>query len=228
MEIPKIINYCWFGRKPLPKLAQKCIESWNKFLPDFKIMEWNEDNFDVDLIQYTHKAYKEKKYAFVSDYARFWVLYHYGGLYFDTDVEIIKSLDDIIEKGPFMGIEKEADKVFIAPGLGMGAICRMDFYKEMLSIFENVDVTGPLEPIMIKETTELFRKKGFKEEDRVQSVDGIILYPNDYFNPKDDYTGKIHLTENTYAIHHYAKSWIQNYGPIRNRLTQLYHRFKGR
>ena len=106
--IPKIIHYCWFGRNPLPESAKKCIDSWRKFLPDYEIKEWNEDNFDVNIIPYTQQAYEAKKYAFVSDYARFWILYHHGGVYFDTDVEVIRPMDDIIKKGPFMGREKGA------------------------------------------------------------------------------------------------------------------------
>lgn len=105
--IPKIIHYCWFGRGPLPELAQKCIASWKKYLPDYEIKEWNEDNFDVNIIPYTAEAYQAKKYAFVSDYARFWILYQYGGIYFDTDVEVIRPMDDIISKGNFMGFETD-------------------------------------------------------------------------------------------------------------------------
>ena len=101
--IPKIIHYCWFGRNPLPDSAKKCIESWRKFFPEYEIKEWNEDNFDVHLIPYVEEAYNAKKYAFVSDYARFWILYFYGGVYFDTDVEVIRPMDDILAKGGFMG-----------------------------------------------------------------------------------------------------------------------------
>ena len=104
--IPKTIHYCWFGKKPLPPLAKKCIVSWKKFFPDYEIIEWNEDNFDVNQIPYTAEAYKHKKYAFVSDYARFKILYEHGGLYFDTDVEIIKPMNDIISQGNFMGLRK--------------------------------------------------------------------------------------------------------------------------
>ena len=123
--IPKIIHYCWFGRGPLPELAQKCIASWKKYLPDYEIKEWNEDNFDVNIIPYTAEAYKAKKYAFVSDYARFWILYKFGGIYFDTDVEVIRPIDDIVERGNFMGFETDpsltnddASKASVAPGLG--------------------------------------------------------------------------------------------------------------
>lgn len=104
--IPRTIHYCWFGRTPLPDKAKICIESWKKFMPDYEIKEWNEDNFDVNIIKYTAEAYKLKKYAFVSDYARFWILYHYGGVYFDVDVELIKPIDDILARGAFMGCEK--------------------------------------------------------------------------------------------------------------------------
>lgn len=104
-RIPKVIHYCWFGGNPLPSLAEKCIASWRKYLPDYEIKRWDESNFDVNIIPYTKQAYEAKKYAFVSDYARFWILYNYGGLYFDTDVEVIRSMDDIIAAGPFMGCE---------------------------------------------------------------------------------------------------------------------------
>lgn len=125
--IPKIIHYCWFGRNPLPELAQKCIASWKKYLPDYEIKEWNEDNFDVNIIPYTAEAYAQKKYAFVSDYARFWILHKYGGIYFDTDVEVIRPIDDIIARGNFMGFETDpnpakgdASEGSVAPGLGLG------------------------------------------------------------------------------------------------------------
>ena len=100
--ISKIIHYCWFGGNPLPPLALECIASWKKFLPDYEIIQWNESNFDVNMIPYTAEAYKQKKYAFVSDFARFWIVYKYGGLYFDTDVEVVKPLNDIIAKGNFI------------------------------------------------------------------------------------------------------------------------------
>ena len=126
--IPKVIHYCWFGRNPLPKSALKCIDSWRKFFPDYEIKEWNEDNFDVNIIKYTQDAYNAKKYAFVSDYARIWILYNYGGVYFDTDVEVISPMTDIIEKGPFMGFEinnSTENKIAVNPGLGIGSPSRL-------------------------------------------------------------------------------------------------------
>ena len=122
--IPKVIHYCWFGGNPLPPLALKCIESWKTFLPGYEIKEWNESNFDVNSIAYTREAYEARKYAFVSDYARFHILYHHGGLYFDTDVELIRPIDDIVARGAFMGCECEAKPgataPAVAPGLGLG------------------------------------------------------------------------------------------------------------
>lgn len=103
--IPKIIHYCWFGGNPLPELAVKCIESWKKYCPDYEIKRWDESNFDLNCCDYVKEAYQAKKWAFVSDYARFKVLYDDGGLYFDTDVELIKPIDDILARGPFMGVE---------------------------------------------------------------------------------------------------------------------------
>ena len=114
--IPKVIHYCWFGRNPLPKDAIICINSWKKNLPDFEIKEWNEDNFDVNMIPYTAEAYAAKKYAFVSDFARFWILYKHGGLYFDTDVEVIKPLDDIIARGNFMAYECPSPEAYLITG----------------------------------------------------------------------------------------------------------------
>ena len=124
--IPKIIHYCWFGGNPLPPLAKKCIASWKKYLPDYEIRQWDESNYDVNKIPYIKEAYAAKKFAFVSDYARFDILYNYGGIYFDTDVEIISPLDCIISAGSFMGCENKAtpgatpNKLGVAPGLGLG------------------------------------------------------------------------------------------------------------
>ncbi len=139
--IPKIIHYCWFGGNPLPPLAEKCIASWQKFLPDYEIKRWDESNFDVNIIPYTQQAYESKKYAFVSDYARFWILYKFGGLYFDTDVEIIRPMDDIIAAGPFMGCENPAqdgatpNSLGIAPGPGPWGKPRPGRYKKKFVFF---------------------------------------------------------------------------------------------
>ena len=226
--IPPIIHYCWFGDKPLPKYAKKNIESWRKFFPDFEIKEWNENNFDINIIPYTSESYKQKKYAFVSDFARYCVLFNYGGIYFDTDVEVIKSFEDIIERGAFLGIENDRDLISVAPGLCMGAYSGMSFYKEIIDFYSSVYLSSDekVVPYLVKKTTEFLTKDGFKREDKLQHVKEIWIYPNDYFNPLDDYTGKIRITQNTHSIHYYSKSWIKNYGTFRNYLSRKYHYIK--
>ena len=215
--IPKIIHYCWFGRNPLPASAKKCIASWRKFLPDYEIKEWNEDNFDVNSIPYTQQAYEAKKYAFVSDYARFWILYHEGGLYFDTDVEVVANMDEIIARGAFMGIEQGASldgKPMVAPGLGLGVEANHSFYERMLQVyanqsFLNSDGSQNNMTIVTYTTRELYAH-GMKASEDMQVVDGIWIYPADYFCPMDSTTGIITKTKRTVAIHHYDCSWMDH------------------
>ena len=212
--IHKTIHYCWFGRNPLPDFAIKCINSWKKYFPDYEIKEWNEDNFDVNIIPYTAEAYRVKKYAFVSDYARFWVLYNYGGIYFDTDVEVIKPMDDIIERGAFMGIEVEAKGITppaVAPGLGLGVNPGLGLYKEIL------DYYAPLHFILedgsynqmtvVRHVTKVLEENGLRPTNDLQEVAGVWIYPRDYFNPLDGFTGKLNVTANTRSIHWYSRSW---------------------
>lgn len=222
-SIPPTIHYCWFGHTPLPKSARKCIASWKKFFPNYEIKEWNETNFDVNIIPYTREAYELKKYAFVSDYARFYILYHHGGLYFDTDVEVIRSMDDIVVQGAFMGMEGESG---INPGLGIGATSMHKLYKEILDYYAGLhypDDSGTV----VTHTTHVFCRHGFQIKDGLQQVSGIWIYPNDYFNPLDDATGRLIITENTRSIHHYAKTWCDNYGPVRIWVTRWMHRIWG-
>lgn len=210
--IPKVIHYCWFGRNSLPKMAIKCIASWKKYLPEYEIKEWNEDNFDVNIIPYTKDAYADGKYAFVSDYARFWILYHYGGVYFDTDVEVIKPMDDITARGPFMGLEIPGDDCKIAPGLGMAVESGNPIYETILEGFEKLVYhlpDGSRNPYtMIPMVTDIMKSKGLNGSDSIQDVEGIFIYAPDYFNPLDDATGRLKKTKNTRTIHWYMKSWM--------------------
>ena len=223
--IPKVIHYCWFGRNPLPELAIKCIESWKKYFPDYEIIEWNEDNFDVNIIPYTQEAYKAKKYAFVSDYARFWILYNHGGVYFDTDVEVIKSFDKIISDGPFMGFEQPTeqgkailkkgefnnDSFGVAPGLGLGACCGHPFIKAILGKYAHlhfINTEGSYnQTTIVKYTTDLLLENGLKLNNKKQNIAGIQIYPWDYFCPQSCYTNKIYFSDNSVSIHLYAASW---------------------
>ena len=222
--IPKFIHYCWFGGNPLPPLALECIASWRKYLPDYEIMQWDESNFDVNIIPYTAEAYAQKKYAFVSDFARFWILHRHGGLYFDTDVEVIKPLDDIIEKGNFMGFEVDPDGdntpgryaprfcFAVNPGVGFGMEKEHPFMKKMLDLYAELTFELPPANIawyktIVAYTTEKLCEEGLKNIKGVQVVDGINIYPHDYFSPINMISGRLHITPNTHTIHRFMGSW---------------------
>lgn len=227
--IPKVIHYCWFGRGKMPELSIKCIDSWRKYMPDYEIKEWNEDNFDVNIIPYTSEAYKEKKYAFVSDYARFWILYNYGGVYFDTDVEVVRKFDEILERGPFMGCERtnlETGVITVAPGLGLSSYPHNLIYKEMLELYGNLsfylsDGSMNLKTI-VHYTTEVLEKYGLIPTLDIQEVCGNYIYPKDYFCPLFEGTP---FTENTVSIHHYSGSWKSNKYKFKRKLIKFFPKF---
>jgi len=232
--IPKKIHYCWFGGNPLPKSAIKCIDSWKKFFPDYEIIEWNESNFDVNMMIFTKEAYSAKKYAYVSDVARFYILYHEGGLYFDTDVEVINGMDDILERGAFMGIEVQADEgttsPMVNPGLGIGAAAKLPLYAAILQHYQEahfVDENGDqISGTVVAHTTDVLKQKGLKPTNAIQQVEGIWIYPMDYFNPLDDATGVLRKTKNTRSIHWYSKTWVDK--PMWYfRVTRILHRLFG-
>lgn len=212
--IPKVIHYCWFGGSPLPPLAKRCLASWQKFLPDYEIMRWDETNFDVKAHPYTRDAYKAGKYAFASDYARFKILYGQGGLYFDTDVEVIKPIDDIIAAGPFMGFENDGAKgnMAVNPGLGLGAEPKMVLYREILDGYDGLSFlldNGERNPYsMIPLVTDLLVNEGLKGNCGIEKAGGITVYPQSWFNPFDDATGRLRKTGDTRSIHWYSKSWM--------------------
>lgn len=227
--IPKIIHYCWFGRKPLPKLALKCIASWKKFLPNYEIKEWNEDNFDVNQIQYTAEAYKCKKYAFVSDYARFKIMYDYGGIYFDTDVEAIKPLDCIINKGAFWGLEKSKDGLSCNPGLGFACPPGLDICKEMINHYKSevfILSNGKYNLTTVVEVfTKMLKDEGFTLSSFIEKLNEIHIYPPEYFSPINYLSGEKKITEKTCTIHHYAASWVNKYDnlPLYAKIWQFLH-----
>lgn len=232
-KIPKVIHFCWFGGGNLPESAERCINSWRKYLPDHEIWRWDESNFDVNIIPYTRDAYKAKKYAFVSDYARYWILYHYGGLYFDTDVEVIKSIDDILAKGAWMGCETpwcaDSDKEgcsgapwgvpWVNPGLGLGVDKGLDTIREILTIYDTMEFTSPGHKAAVENvvsiTTRVLTAHGLKNVPDIQPVNGINIYPSDYFCPISTKDGKLTLTGNTRSIHWFDQSWqspLRKYG----------------
>lgn len=226
--IPKVIHYCWFGGNPLPEMARNCIESWKRYCPDYEIKEWNESNFDLECCDYVKEAYKCKKWAFVSDFARFWILYHEGGIYFDTDVELVASIDDVIKNGAFMGCERIGTAVLdgivkkeelrkidfiyaVNPGLGMATESEMDIIKEILNKYKTRHFLlndGSLNlTTIVTYTSEVMYKYGWKPINKKQQVGGIIVYPKDYFGAMDYATGTVNMSPNTKTIHHYAATW---------------------
>lgn len=208
--LPKRIHYCWFGGNKKPKLVKKCIESWKKFCPNYEIIEWNESNYDINKNLYVKTAYENKKWAFLTDYVRLDVIYNYGGIYLDTDVEMIKSLDELLNNNCYMGMEQIAD---VATGLGFGAIKNHWFIKENKEFYENennfIDENKNFKQIIcVNVTTDLLKKKGLKNENKIQKIDDIIIYPPEYLCGYDIKNDCISISDNTYTIHHYNASWM--------------------
>lgn len=232
--IPKVIHYCWFGHNPLPKSALKCINSWRSYFPDYEIKEWNETNFDVNMMPYTTEAYNARKFAFVSDVARFWILLNEGGIYFDTDVEVIKSFDDIVASGAFMGVELPShDGSFPAvnPGLGLGAEPGNVVVKSIFDYYKTlhfVDEDGNMNPgTVVTHTTDVLSSSfNLRPVNEIQKLTSVTIYPSDFFNPFDDLTGTLSTTRNTRSIHWFSKSWIDR--PLWfSSLSRLLHRIFG-
>lgn len=207
--IPKIIHYCWFGGNPLPEKDKKCIESWKKYCPDYEIKEWNETNYNVNKNKYMSDAYKNKKWGFVPDYARFDIIYNEGGFYLDTDVELIKSLDSLRTNDSYMGFECDC---FVNGGIGFGATPKNQMIEKLRDMYNELDFYKKNGEINLKPSphyiTELLEENGLVRNNKKQTINGLIIYPIEYFSPKDYYTGDINITENTISIHHYNMSWV--------------------
>ena len=208
MSIPKVIHYCWFGKGEMPKLAKKCIKSWKKYCTDYEIICHNEDNFDLTQNRYLNEAYKAGKWAFVSDYARLKIICDNGGIYLDTDVELIKPIDDLLLTKGFMGFD---EKGIVATGLGFGAEEGNEIVTEFLKDYDNIPFVLPdgsydLTPCPDR-NTEALKRLGMDIKNTSQTFMDITFLPDEYLCPMNYYTGKKTITENTYSIHHYSASW---------------------
>ena len=222
--IPKIIHYCWFGKNPEPPEVRKCIRSWKKFLPDYKIIRWDESNYDIHKNQYMSDAYKETKWAFVSDYCRLDVVYNYGGIYLDTDVEVIKKFDSLLNESMFCGFESR-DPIYkrystnnseieysVNFGLGYGAEKGHHILKEMLELYESLSFykeDGSLNLVACpRYQTMILKNHGLIPNNKTQRLSNFIAYSPEYFCPQSNITDEmLFLTENTYSIHHFTVSW---------------------
>lgn len=209
--IPKKIHYCWFGGNPLPKEAKKCIASWRKFCPDYEIIEWNESNYDLNKNEYVKYTYENKKYAFLTDYVRLDIIYNEGGIYLDTDVELLKPLDDLLKYDGYIGMEQIGT---INTGQGFGAKKHHPFVKENKEFYENctfVDEKGEfIKNICVPITTNILLAHGLNKKNEIQNIFDMKIFPVDYFCPKVLGTNKINITTNTYSIHHFESSWKSN------------------
>ena len=223
--IPKTVHYCWFGRGEKPKLARKCIASWKKFCPDYEIIEWNEDNFDVAMNGYTKMCYEEKKYAFLSDYARLVIVAAHGGLYFDTDVELVKSPDELLSKDAFFGFENEA---YVNTGLGFGSVSHGSVVEAMLAEYDTL-LDGKNGTIGCpKLNTKALVKLGLVQNGLEQKVQDAVIYPPVFFNPYDSATGELNRTRETISIHWYAASWMSKRQKMRGAISKPLHRLLGK
>ena len=208
--IPKKIHYCWFGRNPKPKLAKKCIRSWKKHCPDYEIIEWNEDNFDLNAAPlYVRQAYEAQKWAFVTDYVRLKVVYDHGGIYMDTDVELLKNLDFLLSYNAYFGLE---DINYVATGLGFGAEKATCVLREMMEDYEDLPFILPdgsydSTPCPQRNTNALLRC-GLQKNDIKQILDGnILILPTVYMCPVSSVDGKNKKTKETMSIHWFSASW---------------------
>lgn len=229
--IPKTIHYCWFGHNPKPKLAVKCIKSWKKYCPDYEIIEWNEDNFDITSAPlYVRQAYDAKKWAFVTDYVRLYAMVNYGGIYMDTDVEVIRPLDQFLHHQAFSGFEQT---IYIPTGI---MACEKDFslFRMLLDYYNSAQFINPdgtynltTNVIII---TDICTNKGFIPNGQYQIIDGFALYPKDFFCPAIDIRGMCEKTENTATIHWFAGSWLEGEAKKdkqrKDALVKLYRRIE--
>lgn len=220
--IPKKIHYCWFGGNPLPELAKKCIASWKKYCPDYEIIEWNETNYKTDNV-YFNQALDAKKWAFASDYARLDIIYNHGGVYLDTDVELLKSLDDLIGGGSYVGTEINGT---VATGLGFAAEARNHMVEEMLAEYDGIKFikdNGEYDttPCPVRNMRP-FERRGYKPSERIMEVGSVRVLTSDFFAPKNYLTRELRITNNSVSIHHYDGSWLSDEDKYAAELREKY------
>lgn len=210
--IPKIIHYCWFGNNPFPKLSKKCIKSWRKYCPDYEIIEWNEDNYDLQNAPlYVKQAYAKKKWAFVTDYVRLQIVYEFGGIYLDTDVELLQPLDFLLVHNAFFGFQHDN---CISTGLGFGAIKGLTLLLNIMEDYSNIPFVksdGSMDLTACPErNSHVFKEFGFALDGTNQMIDKIALYGTEYFCPMSWNERKLSITNRTVSIHWYSASWWNN------------------
>lgn len=219
MAIPKIIHYCWLGGNPKPESVLKCIDSWKKYCPDYEVKEWNESNLDITINDYTKQAYEAKAWGFVPDYLRLWIIYNYGGIYLDTDVQMVRNFDPLLNDKGFSGFE---DDEHIAFGLGFGAEAGNQLIKKHMQVYDDLkflNFDGSLNRTPSPAyTTSVMMADGFRMNDgSIQRVNSFVCYPPEYFCPKNFSTGITKVTKNTYSIHQFDASWYSDEEQLQRR-----------
>lgn len=200
--IPRVIHYCWFGKGSLPDLYERCIESWRRYCPGYEIREWNEDNCDINENAFVRQAYEQKKYGFVPDYFRLKIIYEQGGIYLDTDVELLRSIEDLRYNEAFCGMEVPGEA---ALGLGFGAVAGHPVIAGLLERYRDMPFSETISPVW---QTQDLMDMGMQYGDRQQEVRGMTIYPIEVLSPMNLVTGEIDITGYTYAVHHYDGSWV--------------------
>ena len=215
--IPKIIHYCWFGKKDLPPEAKRCIASWKKMCPDYDIIRWDENNFDVNQNPFIKAAYEAKKWAFVSDYARLKVVYDNGGIYLDTDVELRKNLDSLREHGCYIGIQQ--NEFLCTTGLGFGATKSNPVVLKMLESYDDLTFSEShtLELSCPLLNNAVIRSYGLVSNTEITDLPEVTVYPTQYFDP---YGGENLLCNETYSVHHYAASWTSEKNQFKRKIAR--------
>lgn len=220
--IPKVIHYCWFSGKEMPDSFKKCIESWKRYCPDYEIQRWDEGNYDITGNLYMKQAYDHQKWGFVPDYARIDILFRHGGIYMDTDVELVRNLDELLYQEAFCGVEKWGN---INMGGCSGAVAGHPMIRKMLEARESVsfireDGTLNLETCGVYETKPLIAE-GLRVDNQVQTVGGMTVYSSDYFSPFDYMSGELTMTANTFSIHHFNGGWLDEGAKEQRKKTQM-------
>ncbi len=228
LTIPKKIHYCWFGNGEKNKTFKKCYESWKKYFPEYEIIEWNENNFNINENLYVKQAYQAKKYAFVSDYARLKILYEYGGIYFDTDVEVLKRIDDSILQNGYFAKEKDNE---INTGLGFCVPPKNKFVKIMLDDYKNIsfynkDGSYDLTPCP-KRNSKSILNAGYSISSKCENLGNIKVYNRNYFCGYDINNNHYIISEKTYTVHHYSASWQSKNQRLKKSLKKFFSKFIG-
>ena len=207
-KIPRKIHYCWFGKGELPEKAKLYLESWKEYCPDYEIIRWDENNYNVNNRDYTRQAYEKGEWAFVSDVARLDIIYNEGGVYLDTDVEIIRSFDSLLSEDCFFGLE---DDTYVNTGLGFGAKARSSIIDGLRKLYDGRE-------FILEDGSEdrmscpifqqpYFVELGYDGSGNYYRGEGFVIYPRSVFSPKSFVTGRTHITDNTFSIHHFDMSW---------------------